>query len=99
MEIGGDGDSTEGLESSHEHAEGIISCDRGYEWFVMKEVRSNPVPCRLPHASRQPELTLPCYWLLCGKTSCPTRFPAVLLRAQLANSIGRAVARPDAAHL
>ena len=40
MEIGGDGDSTEGSESSHEHAEGAISCDRGYEWFVMKEVRN-----------------------------------------------------------
>lgn len=29
VEIGGDGDSTEGSESSHEHVKGEVSCTRG----------------------------------------------------------------------
>eukprot|EP00035_Acanthoeca_spectabilis_P015477 m.307892 g.307892 ORF g.307892 m.307892 type:complete len:537 (-) comp16369_c0_seq6:6215-7825(-) len=44
---GGDGDSTEGSESSHEHVQGEISCNRGYEWFVMKEAKMRNPEIRL----------------------------------------------------
>eukprot|EP00035_Acanthoeca_spectabilis_P015476 m.309082 g.309082 ORF g.309082 m.309082 type:complete len:229 (-) comp16369_c0_seq59:7333-8019(-) len=47
VEIGGDGDSTEGSESSHEHVQGEISCNRGYEWFVMKEAKMRNPEIRL----------------------------------------------------
>ena len=44
VEIGGDGDGTEGSESSHEHVKGAIDCHRGYEWQLMKEARArNPI--------------------------------------------------------
>ena len=43
VEIGGDGQSTEGTESSHMHTPADESYLRGYEWEVMKEAkRRNP---------------------------------------------------------
>jgi galactosylceramidase len=43
VEIGGDGDSTEGSESSHAHVRGEVDCHRGYEWSLMKAARArNP---------------------------------------------------------
>jgi hypothetical protein len=32
VEIGGDTQSTEGTEQSHEHFRGDLNCSRGYEW-------------------------------------------------------------------
>lgn len=56
VEIGGDGDSTEGSESSHAHIEGVVDCARGYEWPLMKQARArNPslqlygLPWAFPH--------------------------------------------------
>jgi Glycosyl hydrolase family 59/F5/8 type C domain len=43
VEIGGDVDATVGAEASHERAPGQVDCDRGYEWWLMKEARKrNP---------------------------------------------------------
>ncbi|MGO4535945.1 hypothetical protein AB4079_13685 [Leifsonia sp. 2MCAF36] len=43
VEIGGDTNTTDGSESSHEHARGVVDCNAGYEWWLMKEaVRRNP---------------------------------------------------------
>ena len=43
VEIGGDADSTEGSEASHEHVQGVVNCNRGYEFWLMKEARQrNP---------------------------------------------------------
>ena len=40
VEIGGDGQSTEGVESSHQHGAGEpVNCHRGYEFALMAEVR------------------------------------------------------------
>ena len=47
VEIGGDGDSTEGSESSHAHKRGVVDCHRGYEWQIMKEAKK-----------RNPDITL-----------------------------------------
>ena len=42
-EIGGDAQSTDGTEPSHEHARGDLSCTRGYERFLIKEAKArNP---------------------------------------------------------
>src|SRR5580692_3277843 len=35
VEIGGDTNSTDGAESSHEHTSGDLNCNRGYEWWLM----------------------------------------------------------------
>ncbi|MFJ3405058.1 hypothetical protein [Promicromonospora sp. NPDC090134] len=43
VEIGGDTNTTDGSESSHEHVRGEVDCDAGYEWWLMREaVRRNP---------------------------------------------------------
>ena len=43
VEIGGDGQSTEGSEPSHSHALGDLNCNRGYEWELMAAARArNP---------------------------------------------------------
>ncbi len=55
VEIGGDGNSTQGSELSHMHASGDENYHRGYEWWLMKEAKA-----------RNPGLTLDgCAW------SCP----------------------------
>jgi O-glycosyl hydrolase len=43
VEIGGDGDSTDGAEASIEHTAGRVDCDAGYEWWLMEQAkRRNP---------------------------------------------------------
>ncbi|KAA2264220.1 galactosylceramidase [Solihabitans fulvus] len=43
VEIGGDTNSTDGAEASHEHARGAIDCDQGYEWWLAEQAKSrNP---------------------------------------------------------
>ena len=43
VEIGGDAQSTDGTEPSHEHARGDLSCLRGYERFLIAEAKArNP---------------------------------------------------------
>ena len=43
VEIGGDTNSTDGSESSIEHASGSINCDNGYEWWLMEQAKAlNP---------------------------------------------------------
>ncbi|HEY9242374.1 MAG TPA: ricin-type beta-trefoil lectin domain protein [Streptosporangiaceae bacterium] len=43
VEIGGDTNSTDGSESSIEHASGSINCSTGYEWWLMEQAKAlNP---------------------------------------------------------
>ncbi|HEX4258467.1 MAG TPA: hypothetical protein VH089_25495, partial [Streptosporangiaceae bacterium] len=43
VEIGGDTNSTDGSESSIEHASGAVSCGNGYEFWLMEQARArNP---------------------------------------------------------
>ena len=43
VEIGGDTNSTDGSESSIEHASGSIDCNTGYEWWLMQQAKArNP---------------------------------------------------------
>lgn len=43
VEIGGDGQSTDGTEASHSHYRGELSCQRPYEFWLMEEARKrNP---------------------------------------------------------
>ena len=43
VEIGGDTNSTDGSEPSHQHTRGDANYDRGYEWWLMTEARKrNP---------------------------------------------------------
>ena len=43
VEIGGDMNSTTGSEPSHMRKPGEVNCDRGYEWWLMKEAKKrNP---------------------------------------------------------
>ncbi|AEW98041.1 Glycoside hydrolase family 59 [Streptantibioticus cattleyicolor NRRL 8057 = DSM 46488] len=43
VEIGGDTNSTDGAEPSHEHTRGAVDCDRGYEWWLMAQAKArNP---------------------------------------------------------
>lgn len=43
VEIGGDTNSTDGTELSHETRQGQVSCDTGYEWWLMEQAkRLNP---------------------------------------------------------
>jgi galactosylceramidase len=43
VEIGGDGNSTQGSESSHEHTMTDKNFNRGYEWWLMEQARArNP---------------------------------------------------------
>jgi uncharacterized repeat protein (TIGR01451 family) len=39
VEIGGDTNSTDGTELSHETQQGQISCDTGYEWWLMEQAK------------------------------------------------------------
>ncbi|MEQ4209282.1 discoidin domain-containing protein [Actinopolymorpha sp. B9G3] len=43
VEIGGETNSTDGAEPSHQREPGVVDCDRGYEWWLMKQARKrNP---------------------------------------------------------
>jgi Glycosyl hydrolase family 59/Ricin-type beta-trefoil lectin domain/Glycosyl hydrolase family 59 central domain/Concanavalin A-like lectin/glucanases superfamily len=43
VEIGGDTNSTDGSESSIEHASGTVTCNNGYEWWLMEQAKAlNP---------------------------------------------------------
>ncbi|MBO0802052.1 MAG: hypothetical protein J2P25_03110 [Nocardiopsaceae bacterium] len=43
VEIGGDVNSTDGVEPSHERAPGQVDCGRGYEWWLMEQAKErNP---------------------------------------------------------
>ena len=43
VEIGGDGQSTDGTEPSHMHERDDLSCNRGYEFWLLEEARKrNP---------------------------------------------------------
>jgi Glycosyl hydrolase family 59/Ricin-type beta-trefoil lectin domain/Concanavalin A-like lectin/glucanases superfamily len=43
VEIGGDTNSTDGSESSIEHASGSVNCNNGYEWGLMEQAKArNP---------------------------------------------------------
>jgi hypothetical protein len=43
VEIGGDTNSTDGSESSSEHAAGNVDCNTGYEWWLMEQAKAlNP---------------------------------------------------------
>ncbi|OIV35398.1 hypothetical protein BIV57_21645 [Mangrovactinospora gilvigrisea] len=43
VEIGGDTNSTDGAEPSHEHTRGDLDCNRGYEWWIMEQAKArNP---------------------------------------------------------
>ncbi|GAA1245912.1 ricin-type beta-trefoil lectin domain protein [Kitasatospora nipponensis] len=43
VEIGGDTNSTDGAEASHEHVQGQVHCDTGYEWWLMEQAKArNP---------------------------------------------------------
>lgn len=43
VEIGGDMNSTDGSEASHEREAGEVNCNRGYEWWLIKEAKKrNP---------------------------------------------------------
>ena len=41
VEIGGDGQSTDGTEPSHMHSRDDLSCERGYEFWLL-QVRFHP---------------------------------------------------------
>lgn len=47
VEIGGDMNSTDGSEASHMRSPNEINCNRGYEWWLMKEAKK-----------RNPDITL-----------------------------------------
>jgi len=52
VEVPGDGNSTQGSESSHMHAKDDLNYSRGYEWWMMREAKK-----------RNPDLTLDaCAW-------------------------------------
>lgn len=40
VEIGGDTNSTDGSEASHEHTRGAVNCDTGYEWWLMEQAKA-----------------------------------------------------------
>jgi len=43
VEIGGDTNSTDGSEASHEHTRGTVNCSTGYEWWLMEQAKArNP---------------------------------------------------------
>lgn len=43
VEIGGDTNSTDGAEPSHEHTRGTVDCGTGYEWWLMEQAKArNP---------------------------------------------------------
>ncbi|GAA1858057.1 ricin-type beta-trefoil lectin domain protein [Actinomadura bangladeshensis] len=43
IEVGGDTNSTDGAEASHEHIRGAVDCDQGYEWWLAAQAKArNP---------------------------------------------------------
>ncbi|WP_194898935.1 ricin-type beta-trefoil lectin domain protein [Catenulispora pinisilvae] len=43
IEIGGDTNSTDGAEASHEHSRGVVDCNEGYEWWLAEQAKArNP---------------------------------------------------------
>ncbi|MBD9727293.1 RICIN domain-containing protein [Streptomyces caniscabiei] len=43
VEMGGDTNSTDGAEASHQHTKGTINCDAGYEFWLMEQAKArNP---------------------------------------------------------
>ncbi|MEV4559324.1 ricin-type beta-trefoil lectin domain protein [Kitasatospora sp. NPDC049285] len=43
IEIGGDTNSTDGAEASHEHTKGAVDCNQGYEWWLAEQAKArNP---------------------------------------------------------
>jgi hypothetical protein len=47
VEIGGEVNGTVGSEASHMRERGAVGCDRGYEWWLMKEARKRNPAIRL----------------------------------------------------
>jgi hypothetical protein len=47
VEIGGDADSTDGAEASIEHTRGVVDCNAGYEWWLMRQARRRNPAIRL----------------------------------------------------
>ncbi len=47
VEIGGDTNSTDGSESSIEHASGSVNCANGYEWWLMEQAKARNPDIRL----------------------------------------------------
>ena len=39
IEIGGDTNTTDGAEASHEHTRGTVDCDQGYEWWLAEQAK------------------------------------------------------------
>jgi len=61
VEIGGDGQSTEGTEASHAHTVDDLNFERGYEWMLLKEAKA-----------RNPDLrTLALSWSWPAWVGCP----------------------------
>jgi galactosylceramidase len=46
VEIGGDGQSTDGTEASHMHNRDDLSCERGYEFWLLQEARAGDISSR-----------------------------------------------------
>ena len=53
--MGGDTNSTDGAEASHQHTKGTINCNADYEWWLMEQAkartrasRSSACPGALP---------------------------------------------------
>jgi hypothetical protein len=43
IEVGGDTNSTDGAEASHEHTRGAVDCGQGYEWWLAEQAKArNP---------------------------------------------------------
>ena len=50
VEIGGDSQSTDGTEASHQHTREDLNCHRGYEWGLLEEARKrNPTVVTYGH--------------------------------------------------
>ena len=47
VEIGADGNSTEGAEPTHQRSATDLDCTRGYEWWLMREARRRNPAIRL----------------------------------------------------
>jgi galactosylceramidase len=57
IEIGGDGNSTQGSELSHMHSKTDENYDRGYEWWLMEQARQrNPADCAGCHGVVGPRM-------------------------------------------
>lgn len=43
IETGGDTNTTDGAEASHEHTQGVVDCNQGYEWWLAEQAKArNP---------------------------------------------------------